>query len=152
MSTGVVSSALILGFYGENMSFVSKFFRYDLSVCFLCVCATIAALQWIHTVWGMSLVFAGIGFFLTPVLPCALELGAESTYPVPEAISTGWLMAVGGVVGTAVSVAMSALQPEGDDMWRAEWLLAAVIACSAVTGVYMRFALYMASYPLLAQM
>ena len=52
---------------------------------------------------------AVLGACLIPLLPIALENAAESTFPVPEDVSSGLLMIAGNYVGLALTLAMAPL-------------------------------------------
>lgn len=78
--------------------------RYKLFIWATLLCATgslvgmTLLLERGYFVW-QCLVSAGLGFFMTPILPLTLELAVEITYPVGEATVTGMLMVSGQLVG-----------------------------------------------------
>ena len=53
--------------------------------------------------------FGVLGAFMVPILPIALEVGVECTYPVPEEYSSGVLMLAGQLFGIAFTFAMPPL-------------------------------------------
>lgn len=53
--------------------------------------------------------FGLLGVFMVPILPTALEVGVECTYPVPEEYSSGVLMLAGQLFGIAFTFAMPPL-------------------------------------------
>ena len=71
---------------------------------------------------------AAIGFFTTPVLPLALELGAEITYPLSEATPSGVLMSAGQLVGIIVILIMDDLI----HLNKARWASAVLTLCLAI--------------------
>jgi FLVCR family MFS transporter 7 len=52
---------------------------------------------------------AVLGAFLIPLLPIALENAAESTFPVPEDVSSGLLLNAGNYIGLALTLGMAPL-------------------------------------------
>jgi len=60
-------------------------------------------------VWLMGVFLALMGMFMVPILPTALEVGVECTYPVPEEYSSGFLMSVGQLFGIVFSFTMPSL-------------------------------------------
>lgn len=57
----------------------------------------------------LLLAFSALGFFILPMLPLALENCAESTYPVPEDLSSGLLFIGGNVLGIGLIFAIQTL-------------------------------------------
>ncbi|KAG8464055.1 hypothetical protein KFE25_000223 [Diacronema lutheri] len=62
---------------------------------------------------AVALAMALVGGSMMPILPLSYELAAECTYPAPEALTAGLLMAAGSVVGIATTLAGGACLAAG---------------------------------------
>jgi FLVCR family MFS transporter 7 len=94
-------------------------FRYwflaILKTCFVSATCSFALFAWFNRPNQLSAIMgvtAVTGFFCFGLLPVALELGVEITYPVSEATSSGFLWLSGQAFGIAFTLAMSALKGE----------------------------------------
>lgn len=64
-----------------------------LSTSFLAMVALTITLEFAHSIYGLFLILAVLGFCSTSFLPLGFEFAAEITYPVPEGTSAGILNA-----------------------------------------------------------
>ncbi|CAD6200092.1 unnamed protein product [Caenorhabditis auriculariae] len=104
MIAGFCSSALIIGgVFGATLSgiFVGKTRKYNETVKVGLGIAVVIGITFLQLTTTPNIAFALIftcfffGFFGLAVYPIGLELAAECTYPVPEAISAGSIVLIG---------------------------------------------------------
>ncbi|OZJ03483.1 hypothetical protein BZG36_04020 [Bifiguratus adelaidae] len=83
---------------------------------------------------GIAVVCVLLGFFTFSLLPIALELGAECTYPIPESSSSSTLWFLSQLFSLIFLLAMNALcDPNGSppNNYRSALIMEAVLACFA---------------------
>ena len=107
------ASVVISGLIGSGIAgaVVDKFHWYKWSIvtCFVLATCSLAGFTWLmgpDRFWTLFVCASGIGFFMTPVLPLSLELGAEITYPLREATPSEVLMCAGQLVGIVMIIEM----------------------------------------------
>ncbi|KAH7724493.1 Protein C05G5.1 [Aphelenchoides avenae] len=94
---------IVSGLIGSGAcgAFVDKtrLFEEAMKIC-LCIaavsgCSLLIALQYEGVEWWIAVSIAGFGAFGFAIYPVGLEMGVETTYPVPEATSSGLLIMMG---------------------------------------------------------
>eukprot|EP00035_Acanthoeca_spectabilis_P036316 m.38900 g.38900 ORF g.38900 m.38900 type:complete len:476 (-) comp7894_c0_seq1:1441-2868(-) len=115
---GLCSAILIgAGIFGAAGAGVlldhTKWFLGIFKTCFIFATASFALFSYyqepnqLHVIMGVTAV---MGFFCFALLPVALELGVEITYPTPEATSSGFLWLSGQVFGITFTLVMNSLK------------------------------------------
>eukprot|EP00750_Incisomonas_marina_P031294 INCI7926.1.p1 GENE.INCI7926.1~~INCI7926.1.p1 ORF type:complete len:523 (+),score=81.99 INCI7926.1:104-1672(+) len=80
----------------------------------------------------VAIAFGVLGFFMMPVLPCALSTAAEATYPVSEEASNGLLMLAGQYFGIIFIFLIQYLDTLRTNWWQAGTFNQSVFAPSSL--------------------
>jgi hypothetical protein len=95
----------------------------------------------LNSVVSLAILCFFVGLFTFSLLPAALELGAECTYPVPEGTSTGLLWMTSYLFALVVQTVMNVLRAPAtasppNNMENAVIFSAAVATLAAFVGVF----------------
>ena len=93
---GIIGSG-VLGTFVESTQ------KYKLSILFICAIALSGQLSFIGTLdtgllWPAAISAFLLGFVLA-ILPVGIDFAVETTFPVPEPISTGLIMSFSQIIG-----------------------------------------------------
>eukprot|EP00052_Salpingoeca_macrocollata_P015541 m.123941 g.123941 ORF g.123941 m.123941 type:complete len:460 (-) comp19723_c0_seq1:1765-3144(-) len=121
---GLLGAALIVaGLVGAGVcgAIVDTYhaFRPVLKVFFFLACCSLYAFTYVLTLgsFAAAAVMAGVlGFFTFGILPVALELGVECTYPVSAGSSAGFLWLAGQALGIPLLLGCSAYAEQGKEL------------------------------------
>jgi MFS family permease len=109
---GMISSGIVGSFVFGSM--IDKYQKYVLFLRIVCVCSTFMMTGIFFTLPYNNLYLfmaniVGLGFFLIPIIPVSWGLSTELTYPCPESISLGMMIAASQVWATILGLVASIL-------------------------------------------
>jgi len=92
-------------------------------------------LLWKSSFVMVALPFAFLGLAAFMLLPTALELSVETTYPAPAATSAGFLWMMGQVLGIVMLEVCQALTAPDGNMQNAVWFMLAFIGLGTLISL-----------------
>jgi FLVCR family MFS transporter 7 len=105
---GLIGSALF-GIFVDKTRLFEETMKICLCIASVAASSLLVALQYESQQWWIALSIGAFGAFGFAIYPIGLEIGVETTFPVPEATSTGLLIIMGQVLGVIYVVLTSLL-------------------------------------------